>query len=177
MLYTMSLNEFDKVFDIMSEAFPYDERRTYDEQKQVCFNNPLFTTYVHKDSENGDVKGFISTYDFADFCYVEHFAIALSERGKGLGSEVVDALLALRKRVCLEVEPPVTEQAVRRIKFYEKHGFTLNNFEYIQPPISRGRNPIPLMIMTSFGLLDYDVFSNIKKTLYRNVYHVNENAY
>lgn len=49
--------EFERVFEIMRESFPVDERRTFDEQKNVL-KNPLFDTLVYMD--NGVIKGFFN---------------------------------------------------------------------------------------------------------------------
>ena len=35
------------------------------------------------------------------------------------------------KRICLEVELPETELAIRRIRFYERNGLYLNSYDYI----------------------------------------------
>ena len=60
MLYKMREEEFATVYKIMSESFPVDERRTFDEQIGLL-TNPLFEILVWKDGDLGDVKGFIST--------------------------------------------------------------------------------------------------------------------
>ena len=74
------------------------------------------------------------------------------------------------QRFCLEVEPPETETAKRRIAFYERNGFTLNHFPYMQPPLGEDRDPLPLMIMTTGGAIEKDEFEHIRKTLYKKVY-------
>ena len=73
--------------------------------------------------------------------------------------------------VCLEVEPPENEISKRRIDFYKRNGLYLNTFPYLQPPISNGKNPVPLMIMSS-KKIDKEKFSFIKDKLYREVYNV-----
>lgn len=172
MLCSMQECEFERVFEIMREAFPVDERRTFDEQKNVL-KNPLFDTLVYMD--DGVIKGFITVYSFDGFCFIEHFAVASEYRNEGLGAKILQELLACGRKTCLEVELPKTEQAKRRIAFYERNGFYLNEYPYIQPPISQNTLPLPLLIMTSERKIDQREFLSIKNILYRNVYHVDEN--
>lgn len=176
MLYKMREDEFEKVFAIMLKAFPIDERRTFDEQKALL-SNTVFEIFVCKDGENGEIKGFISTYRFDGFCFVEHFAVDAKYRNMGLGHEILQELKMRCGMILLEVEPPTSEQAKRRIAFYERNGFNLNDYAYTQPPISAHTKPIPLMIMTTDATLSEDEFFAAKSTLYKHVYNVECDAY
>ena len=95
-----------------------------------------------------------------------------------MGSSVLQEVLKKQEgMVCLEVELPENELAARRIRFYRRNGFYLNEFPYIQPPISKGRNSIPLRIMPNPSLNhDYKEYTamgqEIKSTLYQKVYGV-----
>ena len=60
----------------------------------------------------------------------------------------------------------------RRIGFYERNGFFLNEYPYVQPPISQGRKPVPLMIMTSGAAISEKEFEEIRNTLYKEVYKI-----
>lgn len=171
----MHEEEFEKVFDLMVEAFPVDERRTFDEQKELL-SNPIFDIYVLKDDES-EIKGFISIYRFEKFVYVEHFAVNPKYRNLGLGHKILSNLTACFSRLLLEVEVPETEQAKRRIGFYERNGFYLNDYPYIQPPISKSTNPIPLLLMTTGGKLTRNEYDEAKSTLYKGVYKVAPDAH
>lgn len=96
MLYKMREEEFATVYKIMSESFPVDERRTFDEQIGLL-TNPLFEILVWKDGDLGDVKGFISTYRLEGFCFVEHFAVSEKYRNEGIGRSVLKNCLKGRK--------------------------------------------------------------------------------
>ncbi len=175
-LYKMRRDEFEKVFDLMVEAFPVDERRTFDEQKELLCN-PIFDIYVYKDSDDGEIRGFISVYRFDKFTFVEHFAVNPKYRNLGLGHEILSNLTICFGKLLLEVEAPETEQAKRRIGFYERNGFYLNDYPYIQPPISKGTNPIPLLLMTTGDKLSQNEYIEAKSTLYKYVYNVAPDAY
>jgi len=174
MMQKLNKQDFDKMYRLMEKSFPPDEYRTYDEQKALL-DDPAYTVYVlYNGSE--DIKAFIAVWEFDEFAFIEHLAVQPEYRNCGIGSrvliELAERLRLGGKTVCLEVEPPETEMAARRIGFYERNGFSLNEYPYMQPPISEGRKAIPLLIMTSDGKADRNMFELIKQTLYTRVYKV-----
>ena len=163
-------DEFDKVFSILQDSFPDDEYRTYDEQKQLL-KNPLYTIYVLPHSESKEIMAFIAVWQFGDFAYVEHFAVSSQHRNKNLDSKILNEVAKMLScPLCLEVELPETDTAKRRIEFYRRNGFFYNDYSYVQPPYSKGKNPIPLAIMTSEGSIKKEEFEKLKAVLYREVY-------
>lgn len=169
MLEKLRIQDFDKIYKLMEMSFPSDEYRTYDEQRALL-DDPAYSIYVlHHDSHA--IKAFIAVWDFDEFAFIEHFAVNPEHRNCGIGACVLNELMELlSKTVCLEAEPPETEMARRRIGFYERNNFFLNAYPYTQPPISRGKKAIPLMIMTSGGKVDKDTFERIRDMLYTRVY-------
>lgn len=173
-LRTINIDEFDNVFAIMEQSFPDDERRNYTEQRAL-FDNPEYSIYVVDDDRDNRIKAFIAVWDFEEFAYVEHFAVNPEYRNGGIGAEVLHRLHELMdKQLCLEVEPPENELARRRIGFYSRNGFVLNEYHYIQPPMSEGKNSIPLFIMTSKEAVDEERFKFLRRVLYEGVYHCTE---
>ena len=171
MLEKLQSQDFDKAYAIMEEAFPFDERRTYDEQKKLL-SNPNYCVYVLHDNRK-EIKSFITIYQFGEFAFIKHFATSKKYRKQGLGSLVLNELFNLLNcRFCLEVEMPETEFAKRRIEFYKRNGFFVNNFDYIQPPISEGKKALQLILMTSGGALTKNEFEKTKAILYKNVYGI-----
>lgn len=75
-----------------------------------------------------------------------------------------------QKQICLEVELPEDELTRRRIGFYERNGFVFNEYPYIQPPISKGKSPVPLRVMTYGKGITRQAFEEMRKVLYRRVY-------
>lgn len=169
MITKLDISEFDEMFSIMKTSFPLDEYRPYDEQKAL-FENEYYSVFVKKDEK---IKGFIAVWDFPEILFVEHFAVNPNYRNQGIGAKILKEVTRLfDKPVCLEVEPPENETTKRRIGFYERNGFYLNDYPYIQPPISKGKNPVPLMIMSSGKELSQTEFHIIKERLYHSVYKV-----
>ena len=159
--------DFDKMFGIMEKSFPPDEHRPKNEQKKL-FEDSRYKVYCV-----GKVKAFMAVWEFENFVFLEHFAVSPEYRNEGLGSRMLGALREkYNKKICLEVEPPENKIASGRIGFYERNGFYLNTYPYIQPPISKGKTPIPLMVMTSGAPVDKQEFEEIKDILYKEVYKI-----
>lgn len=164
--------EFDQIFAIMEASFPTDEYRTYDAQRALL-DNPQYTIYVLPDSSSKSIMAFITVWQFEDFAYIEHFAVNPSYRNGGLGSNILHEINDLLMcQLCLEVELPETDFAKRRIAFYKRNGFFVNDYPYIQPPYSKDKNPLPLLIMTSNDGISKDRFEMMKERVYREVYKV-----
>lgn len=133
-------------------SFPPEERRPWCE---ICSNAGslmLFGLFV------GDVQaGFVTLWDFDDFVYIEHFAVDSSRRGTGIGAGALEAVKAFAgKPLLLEVEPPEHPDVMarRRIAFYERCGFSMLDYDYIQPPYGAGLPSVPLRLMCTDSRLD-----------------------
>lgn len=172
MLRKMNETEFDTIFSIMEESFPIDEYRPYDEQKALLYDSK-YHIYVLPDSNKEALRAFIAVWQLDDFAFIEHFAVNPVYRNQGLGSLILQEISGLLQcQICLEVELPQTDFARRRIGFYKRNGFYLNDYSYTQPPISAGRKPIPLFIMTSGEGISEERFEFMKQIIYREVYNV-----
>ena len=176
MIRELKEHEFDDVFSIMESSFPKDEYRPYEEQKALL-QKENYVIYVMEDSDRQSIKAFIAVWLLEDFAFVEHFAVNPDYRNQGLGALILQEVKALLKRqICLEVELPETDLAARRIAFYERNGFMFHAYSYMQPAISKGRQPIPLRIMTSEKQISPERFQQIKTILYRDVYRFCEDV-
>lgn len=167
---TLALREdFDRVYQLMEEAFPDSEFRNYEGQKALL-DNSSYRIWVWK--ENQKINGFLTVWELDNFCFIEHFAVDRSLRGNGMGAVLLKEYLSQSKKsVVLEVEHPETEIAARRIRFYERAGLTLNQYPYYQPPLRAGMELLPLFIMSYPQSLSQKEFAEIKDVLYRKVYH------
>lgn len=173
MMYKMHANEFEQVYRIMEASFPPDEHRPYEEQQELL-DNSNYQIYVAKETDNSlEIQGFMAVWRFDGLGFIEHFAVDNKYRNSGLGSRMLQEINEhLTGRICLEVELPDNEISKRRIAFYQRNGLYYNDYPYIQPAISKGRNPIPLRIMTSGGEVTEAEYERIRDILYREVYKV-----
>ena len=168
-------DRFDEVFSIMEKSFPPDEMRPYGEQKALLGNEKYKIFGVF---DGNKVIAFAATWQFDDVLFLEHLATDPTLRGQGIGAKMLDFLTSGEKRtICLEAEPPESEMARRRIGFYNRNGFYLNEYPYIQPPISMGRAPVPLMIMTHGKKIDECEFEKTRDLLYKEVYKTDKKAW
>ena len=170
MLVQAEKKDFEEIFSLMEVSFPKDEYRTRDEQLAL-FDRPQYRVYLYRSDGDGAICGFAAVWTLDTVCFLEHLAVDPRCRSHGIGGRILCELLALYGgRVCLEVELPETELAVRRIGFYERLGFTLNRYSYLQPAMSKGQNAVPLWIMTSWGSIGREEFESLRDLLYDAVY-------
>ena len=177
MLIELNLEHFDHIFDLMEASFPTDEYRKREEQK-LLFSEPAYRVYGIFDDTNQGIVCFICCWNFENILYIEHFAVNPAYRNAGLGSRIIQEIPTISHMnltdgvICLEVEPPETDDAIRRIEFYKRNGYFINEFEYVQPPLSSGKAPVKLMIMTYGKSLTELEFQELKHILYKRVYKV-----
>ncbi len=154
---------------IYNESFPPDERRNYAVLVDLCVNNPKHTFNL---IVKGEIPvGMLVSWRFSDFLFLEHFAVDHHLRGRGIGKDAIRLWLSSQSLpVILEVEPPIHNLQQRRINFYEQLGFRLWNVDYEQPPYSREKNPVRLLLM-SYGDIDVgERLEEIKRILHKEVY-------
>lgn len=162
---------FDEVFAIMEASFPVKEFRAREGQAALL-NNPRYRLLTEKDHDKR-VISFMGVWEFPVFRFVEHIAVAPAFRGQGKGDKLMKRYLAESDiPVVLEVEPPEDEWSRRRIGFYERLGFCLNTYEYLQPPLRTGQPDLPLMIMSHGRHITEAEFVHFRESVYREVYHV-----
>ena len=158
---------FREIWPVMKESFPRDERRSFEGQRSR-FRRPGYVMLGLE--EDGRFIGFIAGWDFGDFMYGEHLAVEASRRNEGLGDLLLKEFLARYPKVFfIEVEPPEDELTRRRIGFYERNGFALNDYEYIQPSLGKGREPVPLKIMTYPGKMTTEKLAEMEKRILRRI--------
>lgn len=162
---------FNQLFSLIQLSFPTSERRNYaghlgefseDRFRSICYIPDV-------------LKGILNYWDFGDFIYIEHFAIAPELRGQGTGSALMGELRTIvgNRTLVLEAEPPAdSDIAARRIAFYERLGFVLNEYDYIQPALIEGEEPIPLVIMSAPDKLTEKEYIKIRDRLYNEVYKI-----
>lgn len=157
--------------NLMTTSFPNDEYRELNELRVFTDTLPQFINNVIFD--NDTPIGLISYWNFEGFHYVEHFAIAPSQRNGGYGKRVLQLLCeTLPQPIILEVERPETEMAQRRINFYRRNGFTLWENDYLQPPYKKGDSSIPMRLMVYGPLDNLSYYDKVRRCIYRNVYGV-----
>ncbi|MFI3265807.1 MAG: GNAT family N-acetyltransferase [Rikenellaceae bacterium] len=138
---------FSFCWELYLSSFPEIERRDLDYHTQA-----LTYTQFHFDAilYQGKAVGLISWWDFDNLRYIEHLATSSAVRGKGLGAQIItDFINEDSKDILLEVEHPTNELSTRRVGFYERLGFVLNDHRYFQPSYRQiDGEELPLLIMS-----------------------------
>ena len=160
--------KFKQAWSIYEAAFPADERRDWNAQEGVM-RNKNYAFFV-ADSAAG-VQGLLAAWTFDDVAFIEHFAVREDLRGKGIGTQILHQYLKHEKKsVVLETERPTTAVAKRRIAFYKRLGFKLNQHDYLQPAYSPEKNPVPMFLMSYPQTISTARFMNVRRTLHTRVY-------
>ncbi|AKQ47462.1 hypothetical protein TH63_03210 [Rufibacter radiotolerans] len=172
-MHTTATPEFLLAWQLYEEAFPAEERRNLGQQKELLSHSHYRFMSVQKE---GETVGVVGLWEFTDFLFLEHLAMTPQQRGLGWGKQVLDLLkdASPSPMMILEVEPPLTSLAQRRIGFYARSGFHLNAYPYRQPAYSPEKPWVPLQLMSFPGLLADEEYQKIKTLLYKTVYGTEE---
>ena len=164
----MDTSRFDAFFSLLSRSLPPNEHRSCGAQRAL-FDRSAYGVLTGE--HEGRLCALMALWSFPDFRYLEHFAVDPALRGRGIGGEMLMRYIGEDPRpLVLEVEPPETEIARRRIGFYTRCGMHLSDFPYAQPPLNEGDGMLPLMLMSS-SMLTHEGAALVRDHLYREVYH------
>ena len=162
-----------QIEQLYTSAFPADERRDFcDFLSLLADEESVFAVMGALDAgDESRLLAFITFWDFGTIMYLEHFAVIPQMRGHGIGTTVFTHFLGnIASTIVLEVEPPETQVAIKRIKFYEALGLKLwPQFHYVQPPYSPDKNELELKLMTH-GNVTLPMLENAVEEIYDNVY-------
>lgn len=166
-----------EMLQLYKEAFPADERRSWDTSKDVTnfmdSHKDMYMSFIR--DENNSFAGFIIYWNLTEkTIYVEHLATLPYLRGNGLGAMLISNLINTSGcRVLLEVEPPDNDISRRRIEFYRRQNMIIHNdLPYRQPPYSPDKQAIDLCIMSTSDISDHELSSKIIPRLHQLVYEV-----
>lgn len=162
---------FDEIWKLYQSAFPLDERRDLDKQIELFKKND-YSLFVALN--NSKIIGLLSVWQLDNLDFIEHFAIKEQFRGKGFGTEILKEHIGKTdKTIILEIEKPETETQKKRIYFYEKIGFKLNTYDYVQPSYGKNKKPLSLYLMSYQKELSLSDFESVREKLHKTVYGLN----
>lgn len=141
-----NIQRFEEIVPIYLTSFPAKERREPDQLKEMLAVDEMkLMAYVDK----GNVVGLLCYWKFRTFTFGEHIAIDSQRKGKGYGNAIMKELLAsIDTPLLIEVEHPNGEEAIRRIRFYERLGLTLLDYDYQQPSYDGVKPSVSMALMS-----------------------------
>jgi len=157
--------EFSFIKDLYEGSFPLQERREWTSLLSLLNHSAMQLDLI---CEEDLPIGFIIWWKINDWLFIEHFAISPKIRGGGYGGSVMRHYLGMANgKMFLEVEPPFTIDAKRRIGFYEKLGLKLLDVNYQQPSyVEKGVN-YPMLLMGTAGQKDFTaLIAALKEQVY-----------
>ncbi len=121
----------DKIYEIYFDAFPENERIPFEDIVNREFPNSRLLGFVDKDK----LVGFTYISVSEEFVYIVYMAIDKEYRSQGFGTialHEIDKMFKDKTKV-LSVEKPEYpgDLPSRRIAFYKKAGYELNDFEFV----------------------------------------------
>lgn len=136
---------WDKVMDIYRNSFPIFEQRDIKNQISVLEDVNYNCIAV---CDRDLLVGLLFYWEFDKYIYIEHLGILGELRGKNYGSKILRKFCKGDRNIILEIDPPIDDLSIKRLKFYNKLGFLLQDFEHIHPPYRRGYEGHNLKIMS-----------------------------
>jgi ribosomal protein S18 acetylase RimI-like enzyme len=117
-LEKLDRSDFEEVYRIMEQSFPADERRKKEGQQKLLDEEKYELLGVRNE---GGLLAFLAVWEFAEFVFIEHFAVSEKARNSGIGGKMLEELARQKAgKVVLEVELPEDSLKKRRIGFYER---------------------------------------------------------
>lgn len=143
-----------EIYHSYCASFPEDERRGEAQFWDLFDNEYAQIISIVKEEKN---IGYLILWELSEFVFVEHFEIFSRFRGQNFGSEVLAQLIQKHGELILETEPvELNTIAERRVKFYERNGFSILKKDYIQPSYGDGKNALNLFLMGTFSPEDLE---------------------
>lgn len=151
---------FARVWEIYCCSFPEHEKRTLEQQQRIMDNSHfIMEAYL----ENGEVIGLNGYWDFGQYLYIEHFAMAREARSGGRGSLAMREFLGRSTvPVVLEIDPVVDEISERRLEFYQRLGYVVNPHKHQQNPYRNGDEAFDLVVLTYPAEVSAEVYRDFK---------------
>lgn len=168
MLTILQAEQFEELYQLIKESFPNSEYRPYEKQRALLFH-PDYQVYIYE--ENHELAAVFATWEGPDFIFLEHFAVKESFRNGGLGSKLLQAFIKQQvKPIVLEIELPEGEIEKKRAGFYERNGFILSQWNYVQPALAKGQSPVPVTLMSYPKPLQEQEYQSFKNWVFEHVY-------
>lgn len=154
---------FDTAIELYKVSFPAHEQREEFSQKEILHDEAYHFDLIYDEDE---FVGIVLYWEHSDFIYLEHFCILPKMRNRRYGHRVLTLFEEKGKNLILEIDPPIDEISIRRLRFYQRCGFIENPYTHIHPPYHKEYDGHVLAVMTNPRILfqsEYDEFNTYLK--------------
>ena len=153
--------------DLYHDAFPQKERRDW--KQLLSMIGPAGEMKVQVVTDQDKAIGLIIFWVFDDWCFIEHLAVDPSHRGMKYGERIMSSFTH-KMKILLEVEPPVSDDAIRRIRFYEKLGLCVLPLKYRQPSYRESGIFYEMELMSNHPENEMEQFEAVLSAVLQKVY-------
>ena len=153
---------FADAWNLYEKSFPENEKRTLKEQKIILNNDLYHAKAIIKDEK---FIGILFYWVFCEYAFVEHFALDVYCQGKSYGTKILNEFLDKYENVVLEIEPIVDEKTEKRLRFYERLGFIVNEINHFQVPFRTGDEKLKLLFLSSKKEITQQEYAKLYKLM------------
>ncbi len=164
---------FEEAWQLYLDSFPLKERRVLKEQKDILNDRNYNMTCYRK---NDTLIAIAFYWEIDNYTFLEHFAINNNLRGESYGSKILKKFIDDNESIILEIEPVIDEITQRRLNFYKRLNFVLNEYEHYQIPFRKAEVEVDLKLL----LMSYEkklnkneyekIYKNMKKVLTKSYF-------
>ena len=157
--------KISKIFYRYEKTFPEEERRSKDQFLDLAENPDAFVYSINHEDEN---IGYCVIWELQEFYFLEHFEVFEDFRNQKFGEKILESLQEKFEKLILETEPDsLSEIAERRLRFYERNGFSVIEKNYLQPSYGEGKYALNLFLMANF---EPENLETLVQEIYSTVY-------
>lgn len=153
---------YDEAMGLYQKSFPPHEQRQADCQGKIMDTRDYHFDLIY---DQDVFAGLILYWQTDSFLYVEHFCIDPKLRNGKYGQRALELLKEKGQTIILEIDPPVDEMAKRRQGFYQRAGFSVNDFSHVHPPYCRGNRGHSLVVMSWPERMSFDLYQEFDQYL------------
>lgn len=136
---------FDEAMELYKTSFPKFEQRKIEHHLEALEHEDYNCTII---CENNKLVGLLFYWETDKYRYIEHFAIHRGLRGQNYGSKILKEFCTDDKTLLLEIDPPEDHISKKRLSFYSKLGFRMQDFDHFQPSYREGHEGNKLKILS-----------------------------
>jgi len=161
---------FEKAWQIYEDSFPTEEKRTLKEQIKL-FDKKSFTMLCYVEDET--LLSILFYWQIDTYTYLEHFAVNSTLRGRSYGSKILQEFINNNQKIILEIEPVVDEMTQKRLDFYKRFDFKVNNHIHFQVPFRKDAQKLKLTFLSHKKVLSVDEYTTLYQMMLKEMSYEN----